>query len=191
MTMPPRLRKAALFVHVVSSVGWLGAVGAYAALDIAAVSGRDVETVRAAYVAMGLTVSYVIVPLALASLLTGTVQALGTSWGLFRHYWVLVKLLLTAFATGVLLVETQTTDHLAHVAASGADPRDLPGTLLHSVGGLMVLLAATLLSVFKPRGLTRYGWRKQADERAQPRTAEGGAAQSAPAIGDRPRQGAR
>jgi hypothetical protein len=28
------------------------------------------------------------------------------------------------------------------------------------------LIVATVLSVFKPRGMTRYGWRKQREERA-------------------------
>jgi hypothetical protein len=41
---------------------------------------------RAAYLAMDLTSRFVIVPLARASLLTGLAQALGTPWGLFRHY---------------------------------------------------------------------------------------------------------
>ena len=47
--------------------------------------------------------NFVIVPLAIASLLTGVVQALATPWGLFRHYWVVIKLFLTVFATLVLL----------------------------------------------------------------------------------------
>ncbi|MGN9810029.1 hypothetical protein ACTMSW_11810 [Micromonospora sp. BQ11] len=111
--------------------------------------------------AQAVIVRYAIVPLALASVLIGTVNALGTRWGLFRHYWVLVKLLLTVFAATILLIEAQTVSHLAREAAASADPRALPGTLLHSVGGLMVLLLTVVLSVFKPQGVTRYGWRRQ------------------------------
>jgi hypothetical protein len=165
MLMPPRLRKIVLTAHVANSVGWLGAVCAYLALDVTAVSSQDVQTVRGAYAAMEVTVWYVIVPLALASVLIGLVNALGTPWGLFRHYWVLVKLLLTVFAATVLLIEAQTVSRLAEVAASSADPRELPGTLLHSIGGLVVLLIILILSVFKPRGVTRYGWRKQDEQR--------------------------
>ncbi|MGH3992733.1 MAG: DUF2269 domain-containing protein, partial [Pseudonocardiaceae bacterium] len=137
----------------------------YIALDVTAVTSQDVQLVRAAYLAMELTVCSVIVPLALASVLIGVVNALGTPWGLFRHYWVLMKLLLTLFATTVLLLETQTISYLAEVAASGADPRELPGSLGHSIGGLVVLLITTILSVYKPRGLTRYGWGKQHAQR--------------------------
>ncbi|MEU7278031.1 hypothetical protein AB0A69_04425 [Streptomyces sp. NPDC045431] len=169
MTMPPRLRKVVLTLHVATSVGWLGAVCAYLALDVTAVTGQEVATVRGAYTAMELTALYAIVPLALASVFIGIVNALGTPWGLFRHYWVLVKFLLTFLAATVLLIEVQTVSHLAELAASSSDPRGLPGTLPHSVGGLVVLLTALGLSVFKPRGVTRYGWRKQDDQRREQR----------------------
>ena len=90
-----------------------------------------------------------------------SVNALGTSWGLIRHYWVLVKLLLTVVATLVLMQEVSSVRYLADLAATSADPRRLSNTLVHSGGGLLILLTTTVLSVVKPRGLTRYGWRKQ------------------------------
>ena len=170
MTLSPGLRRAVLTTHVVTSVGWLGAVAAYIALDVTAVTGEDADLVRAAYLAMNVTVTYAIVPLAVASVVIGIVNALGTSWGLFRHYWVVVKLLLTVVATTVLLLETGTVRSLADAAGTAADPRDLPGTLPHSVGGLVTLLLVTVLSVYKPRGLTRYGWRRQRDERRRAST---------------------
>lgn len=165
MPMPPRLRKVALTAHVTSSVGWLGAAVAFLALDVTAQASQDVQTVRAAYLAMGMIIWYVLIPLALAALLTGIVQSLGTTWGLLRHYWVLFKLVLTVVATILLVQYSQTVLDAADVAASVADPRGLPSFFLHSVGALVVLLTVTILALFKPRGLTRYGWRKQ---RAQP-----------------------
>lgn len=168
MTMAPWLRKGVLTAHVVSSVGWLGAVVAYVALDVTAVTSGDVGLVRAAYAAMEVTALYAIVPLALAAVAIGTINALGTSWGLFQHYWVLVKFLLTLVAGAVLVLETQTISALAEAARSSPDPRELPGSLPHSVGGLVVLLLITILSVYKPRGVTRYGWRKQQARRTKP-----------------------
>jgi hypothetical protein len=113
----------------------------------------------------------VIVPLALASLLTGLVMSFGTKWGLFRHYWVLISLVLTTIATLVLLAETQTIRHLAETAAdpttSNDELRALPSTLPHSVGGTVVLLVVLVLNIYKPQGLTRYGWRKQLERRAE------------------------
>ena len=117
MTMTPGVRKFALTTHVTSSVGWLGAVGAFLALAVAGLVSQDAQIVRAAYLAMHLTTWFVIVPLCLAALLTGIVQSVGTPWGLFRHYWVATKLLLTVLATIILLVHTQPIDRVAAVAA--------------------------------------------------------------------------
>lgn len=161
--MPPRLRKLALTAHVVSSVGWLGAVAAYLALVVAALTSQDAQTVRAAFLAMELTF-FVLVPLAFSSLLTGVVQSLGTTWGLVRHYWVLFKLVLTVFATTVLLLHVQTVSSLADAAAatqSAALGAAAGGELLHASVGLLVLLTTAILGIYKPRGVTRYGWRKQ------------------------------
>jgi heme/copper-type cytochrome/quinol oxidase subunit 2 len=124
---------------------------------------------RAAYLAMEVIAWFVIVPLALASLLSGLVMSLGTKWGLFRHYWVLISLLLTIIVTVVLLVETQTISYFADIAAdpttSSDDLRALGSTLVHSVGGTAVLLVILVMNVYKPRGMTRYGWRKQQKQR--------------------------
>jgi hypothetical protein len=65
---------------------------------------------------MDLITWLVVVPLALASLLTGVVSSLGTRWGLFRYYWILVKPLITPFATVVLLVHIQSIELLAGAA---------------------------------------------------------------------------
>jgi membrane-bound metal-dependent hydrolase YbcI (DUF457 family) len=167
--MSPGLRKFALSAHLTLSVGWIGAVAAYIALDVAAATDQDTQTLRAAYLAMELIAGYVIVPLAFASLLTGLVMSVGTKWGLFRHYWVLISLMLTILATVVLLAEMRTISHFAEIAAdpttSSDELRALGSTLVHSVGGLMVLVVILVLNVYKPRGLTRYGWRKQQEER--------------------------
>ena len=170
MVTTPSLRKFALTAHVTFSVGSLGAVASFLVLAVTGLTSQDVKTVRAAYLAMELAAWSVIVPLILASLLTGLIQALGTPWGLLQHYWVLVKLLLTVFATIVLLLQMQLIDYVAGVAAeatlSGADLRDLRSSLVvHAAGGLLVLLVAVALSVYKPRGMTRYGVGKQHDGR--------------------------
>jgi hypothetical protein len=169
--MTPSLRKFALTAHVTSSVGLLGSVAAFLALAVAGLTSEDAQIVRAAYLAMDLTARFVIVPLAFASLLTGLIQSLGTPWGLFRHYWVLAKLLLTAFATIVLLVKLELISYAARLAAeailSRADLRAAGVELaVHAAGGLLVLLVPAVLSIYKPRGLTPYGQRKQHEQPA-------------------------
>ncbi len=121
---------------------------------------------------MNLIAWFVIVPLALASLLSGIVQSLSTSWGLFRHYWVMAKLFLTVVATVVLLLKMKLMGYIAGAATttalSSADlHRPRMELVVHSGGGLLVLLAITTLSVFKPWGLTRYGQRKQQERQYQ------------------------
>lgn len=107
----------------------------------------------------------VIVPLAIATLATGIIISLGTRWGLFRHYWVVISLVLSVVATVVLLSETRTVSALAQVAADPATTANelaaLTSTLVHSIGGLVVLLAILVINVYMPRGLTRHGWRRQ------------------------------
>ena len=167
--MTPGLRKLALTAHLTSSVGWIGAVVAYLGLGLAAGTSRDAQTVRAAWIAMELTGWFVIVPLALAALLTGLVLSLGTPWGLFRHYWVVIALALTIVSTVVLLLHMPTVSNVANVAreADGAVLRRLGGDLFHAGLGLVVLLAITVLNVYKPRGMTRYGHRKLQEQRAR------------------------
>ena len=165
--MAPGLRKFALTVHLTVSVGWIGAVVAYLALGVSAVTHQDAQTVRAAWIAMEVTGWYVIVPLAFATLLTGIVMSLGTPWGLFQHYWVLISLGLTVFSTVILLLHMPSVGVLADMvhAADEAELTELGGDLLHPGVGLLVLLVITGLNVYKPRGLTPYGWRKQQERR--------------------------
>ena len=167
--MGPRARKLALTAHVASSVGWLGAVAAFLGLAIAGLVSDSASTVRAVYIAMAATGWFVLVPLAIASLVTGVIQSLGTRWGLFRHYWVVVKLAINLVASVILVMYMQTLVDLADRATAAAPAAHLgglrsPSPVLHAAGALILLVAALVLAVYKPRGLTRYGWRKQREE---------------------------
>jgi hypothetical protein len=171
---PPRLRKLTLTLHVTASVGWLGAVAAFLALAVAGLSSSSPQTVQGAYVAMELVGWSVIVPLGIASLLTGVLQSLGTVWGLLRHYWVIAKLLITVLATLILLVHMQPVGHLADaVAQATLADGELEGMRIQLIAdaaaALLVLLAAAALSVFKPRGVTRHGRRRQREQNLLPR----------------------
>ena len=173
MTLTPRLRKLALTAHVTCSVGWLGAVAVFLALGVAGLTSQDVQVVRAAYLTMDWAGWFVLVPLAVASLLTGLIQSLGTHWGLFRHYWVLAKLLINLFATIVLLLYMQTLGSLGRLAADTTLSTDdlgvlrSPSPVLHAGAALLLLLVAAGLAVYKPRGMTRFG-RKHHERRTVP-----------------------
>lgn len=166
-------RKAVLTAHMVASLGWMGAVAGFIVLDVTTVASDDEATLRACYIGMDLLTNLAIVPLAFAALVSGVILALGTTWGLFRHYWVLISLLLTLVATAVLLVQVPVIGHRAELArdplTSPADLAAMGHLLPHSIGGTLVLLFITVLNVYKPRGVTPYGWRKENEQDASER----------------------
>ena len=163
-----------LTAHITFAVGWLGAVAGFLALSIAGLISQDAQTVRAAYLAMELITRFVIVPLSFAPLVTGPILSLGTPWGLFRHYWIIVKLVITILSTLILLIHIQPIDYLSEAAAKGtlsnADLDLQVQMVIASALALIALLVNTFLAVYKPQGMTHYGWRKQYEERtlAQP-----------------------
>ncbi len=171
MTMRPGLRKFVRTAHITFTVGWLGAVAGFLALAIEGLTSQDVQIVHSVYPAMELIARFVIVPLSFAPLLlTGPILSLGTPWGLFRHYWIIVKLVITILCTVIMQLHIQPISHLARVAANGtlssADHSLQLQMVVASVAALLALLVVTGLSVYKPRGMTIYGWRKQYEEHA-------------------------
>lgn len=162
--MTPKIRKFVLTLHILFTVGWMGAIAAFLALAVAGLGSSEGKLAGSASLAMKLIGWRVIVPLGLASLLSGIVQSLGTSWGLFRHYWVLVKFVLTLVATGLLVLHMSLVNRLADPAGT------ISSALLRAqridiaadaAAAVLLLMVTTALSVYKPRGLTPYGIRKQ------------------------------
>jgi len=163
----PSWRKTVLLLHVLTSVGFIGAVAGFLALAITGAETGNLQLMRAVYVSCGIVTWDVIVPLAWASLLIGIIQSLVTPWGLIRYYWVLIKLVLTIVAVAVIMLQTSNIGMVAGMALGGqmdglAGPR--AGMILHGTGGVIVLIVITILSVYKPRGLTPWA----AAARAEP-----------------------
>lgn len=172
----PVVRRGLLVLHVASSVGWLGAVVVSTMLAVMALVSPDADVVRAVWLVMPAIGWEALLPLSLLSLATGVVQSLGTRWGLFRHYWVLIKLALNLLASIVLLLYLETLDRFAAAARAGAVSTQSGGPvdaspLVHGLGALALLVIALVLSVFKPAGMTPYGVRRARQERAEARVA--------------------
>lgn len=170
MLLRPGPRKLLLVLHVTVSVGMLGAVAAFLALAVVGVATRDPQLARSVYPALAQIARLVILSLVFASLLIGVVQSLTTPWGLFRHWWVVAKLAVNLFVAGVLLVQMPGIGIVADTMASNQSIDTLFGVrmsfIIHAAGGLVVLPIPMVLSVYKPRGLTRNGWRKQVEQRS-------------------------
>jgi len=165
MQMAPRIRKAALALHICSSVGWIGAAFAYLALAVAAQVSEQASTVYSAWRGMELIGWAVIVPLGCLAFLTGLLMSLGTSWGLVRHYWVLIALILTTLALGVLLLHMPTVTQTTALAQTltDAEVATLGGDIAHSAVGIGVLVVVAVLNIYKPRGQKGLGQHQRPD----------------------------
>lgn len=142
-------------IHAGTSVGWIGAVIGFVAIAAAgatlSVPSADVSGL---YWALSTLLTVVIVPLAGLSLASGVIVALATPWGLFRHWWVVIKLAFTAGATAVLLLHQGVAQQAAEYASS-ASPELAPlqrQLLADALAGLAVLLLVALLGWIKPKG---------------------------------------
>jgi hypothetical protein len=157
MPMTPRLSKLTLTSHISFSVGWLGAVAVFLSLAIVALTTSELQLAQAAFVAMEISTLYVIIPFCLASLITGLIQAVGTRWGLFKYYWIVVKLFLTVAMTVLLFLHLQPISYLAGVAVettlSKTNEAAIVIDLIKKAGGAIIgLLAVITISVYKPWG---------------------------------------
>jgi hypothetical protein len=168
VTVARPFRRLLLALHLGCSIGWIGAVCAYLALAFAVPAAGDPEVVRAAWIGMDLVGWYAVLPLAGGALLTGVVLGVVTKWGLLRHYWVVISLLGTALLTSVLVFHMPDVSAQADIARAANDEHLLTmrSDIAHAVTGLVLLLGILVLNIFKPKGLTRYGWRKERAERA-------------------------
>jgi hypothetical protein len=162
--LSPRWRNTLLTVHIVISVSVIGADITAIMLSITGLTSRVPELIRASYLVMGLLAEKILVPFALAALLTGILLGLGTRWGLTRYYWVLTKLLLTITAISALVLVlrprvSQAADEvlripLAELATNGIGQIGI-GVTIGIAAALLVLLTVAILAVNKPWGKIR------------------------------------
>ncbi len=150
-------RKASLISHISFSIGWFGAVVVFLALAIASLTTINNLTAHACYIAMEICTWYVILPFCVFSLLTGVVQALGTKWGLYSHYWIVVKLILTLISTFLLILHLKPISDLATAANNATLPSELHANevinlISKSGAAILALLFITSISIYKPWG---------------------------------------
>ena len=171
--MGPVLRKTILTIHVLSSVGWFGAVAAFLVLAAVGLGTEDAQLLSAVYLASQLTTRWVIVPFAILSLLSGVIQGLGTQWGLVKYWWVLIKLILTLGSVAILFLHTGVIDQAAAHWGDASASHQAEGMaalrlqlVVDSAAALVVLAIATALSTVKPRGQTPFAFRRRSDSTA-------------------------
>jgi hypothetical protein len=153
MKLTPRWRKTVLTLHVVTSVGWLGADLTLLLLGALGLTGAADPGV--VYPAQGLIGLWLFVPLSVVVWVIGLVSALATPWGVVRYRWVLTKFALTTVMLGLVLFALR--PGLIDALALGADlpqRHRLDMMIAPSVSSTLLIIA-TVLSTFKPWGRLR------------------------------------
>jgi hypothetical protein len=159
--LPARARNSIVVVHVVVSVSWLALMLCLLILATTALVTNDADTLRTAYRAMGMLGDALITPLSLLTLVSGVLLALGTPWGLLRHYWVSTKFGLTLAATlaSIFALTARLHEAVDAVARHPVGPisaMDLGfiryNMVIVPAVALFLYLANVILSVFKPWG---------------------------------------
>ncbi|MBE1530268.1 hypothetical protein [Actinomadura algeriensis] len=178
----PRLRRTSrrvwLTLHVGVSVGWLGLAVAMATLAVAGATAEQHAVRHGAYVLMHVFDLAIVIPSVALAIITGLVVSLGTKWGLVRHWWVLLKFVISLVIPVIATVQSGWIERLEHRTADPAgDPGDL-GLVL--VGCMLVYTAllwtAVVLSVVKPGGRTPWARNRPRPDRPDVAAAAGGAA---------------
>lgn len=150
-----RTRKAVLIAHLASAAAWLGMSVVFGILTISALSA-PAGTPAVFAVAIGAFVGWPLVVVALLTLSSGAVLALGSKYGLFRYWWVTVKLVITIILiTLVILVLIPSVAELAGSAATSTTIVLDQQLIFPPVVSSVALLFAISLSVLKPWGRTR------------------------------------
>lgn len=166
MKLSANIRKLTLTSHLIFSIGWLGAVAVFIALAITGLTTKDFTIARSMYISLEICTLYIIIPFCIASFLTGIIQAVGTKWGLFKHYWIIIKLFLTFAMTILLFLHLKPISLLSSTAIDSSftntgEAIGLIDIIKKAGAALFVLIAIVGISIYKPWGTTKYAMIKE------------------------------
>ncbi|MDQ0364870.1 hypothetical protein [Catenuloplanes indicus] len=141
-----RWRRLTVWLHILSSAGWMAQAMALCVMLSTGLATDD-PAVRAASTTMSLaTDARLLAPMADVSAFTGIMLSAATPWGFFRHRWVLVKFVITLVQlyAGIFLLSPQ----LQQSAVTGPVPAQVVATALMA----SAIAFQAWLSVAKPWG---------------------------------------
>jgi hypothetical protein len=160
-TLPVRRKRVLYVTHVVCSVGWIGLEASLLALGATGLTTHNPDVLRAVYIALGRLGLLLIAPFSLGALITGVALSLRTRWGLVKHWWVVVKLVITVVMTIAsnialnfrLQDAARRVSKLPLASLNGAQVGGVRSLVIASgTAAFILLLVATVLSVYKPWG---------------------------------------
>lgn len=167
--------RALVAAHAISAASWVGIACAVVTLSVIGLTTQELDTALIVYQ----LISYfdiTVLPWAnFATTLTGIALGLTTRWGLIRYRWVAAKLIISfaILASAFAYVEDSVgavVEQAEHLALTGGTTEQLAagGNVVFAGFGLplLSLVAAMLLSLYKPGGKTKWG-RRQTDPRLE------------------------
>ena len=174
-----RPRQALLAFHAVTSAAWLGIAVMFVALSGLALNAANVRDAQTIYEAMALFDQTMLPMATMAATTSGFALGVTTKWGIVRHWWVAIKVLLSFAVLGIAFgflhdALERSAAQAAQLAAVGGTVADVTSSgqvvLWGFVLALLSLIGAMLLSIYKPRGMTPRGRRERdLDIRSTPR----------------------
>lgn len=145
-----RWRQAVVWLHVITSVGWMAQALVLFALLATSFTSDDLA-VRIGATSMARVVdTHLLAPFANAAAFTGFMLAASTAWGFFRNWWVLVKFAITVvqlYAGIFILSDALEGSAVAARAGLAAPP---PALLVGTALMASAIAVQAWLSIAKP-----------------------------------------
>ena len=166
-----RRRQPLLVAHIGLSVGWIGLNTALLTLAVVGLATNDPATLRAIYVSLGWLGLVLIAPFSVGTLITGVLVAIRGRWGVLRHWWVAVKLLIAVGVTigANLLLDLRLQSAANRVTTLSGSALTGPSlgvaryvAVVLPIIQMGFLLTALMLAIYRPWGLTCFGARQRA-----------------------------
>lgn len=155
--VPRAARSALLIVHIVAIAAWIGLDVALGLLVLVPMAAP--EWTAACYQVLPL-LFWPLLTAGLLSALSGVALGLVTRWGLVRHWWVAIKLMINVVL--IVLVALllgpglDAAGEFGRALAAGEVPAvEVPRLYMPPIVSTTALVVATVLSVVKPKGRLR------------------------------------
>jgi hypothetical protein len=149
-----------LTAHIVAAGAWIGIDVVLGVLVLTARLTGSSRTEALCYQVLELFAVWPLLAAGVATLVTGAVLGLGTNYGLVRYWWVAIKLVVNLVL--VTLIALALRPAVAEAARYGqalalGSPTDaaVGELIMPPLVSSTALIAATVLSVFKPWGRIR------------------------------------
>jgi hypothetical protein len=153
-----------LSLHIATGGLWFGTALCSVALALSILLLKPGEAIHGINLARNVLGQYIIIPAAVFSVITGVLLCGFTNWGFFKHYWVMVKQLVTLvlIMLGSVWLGPMTKEMTALSEAGRSQVLQNPDyltlqTTATLVGALqtLALLTVIIVSTLKPWGKRR------------------------------------